>query len=44
VPQAQHHLTEGQHHYERSEYIIVLWRTQMNEVALRANEVAASRK
>jgi len=22
VPQAQHHLTEGQHHFERSENII----------------------
>ena len=39
VPQAQHHLTEGQHHYERSEYIIVRLRTQ-NDVVLRTNEVA----
>ena len=29
---AQHHLTEGQHHFERSENIIVRLRTQMNEV------------
>ena len=48
VPQAQHHLTEGQHHYERSEYIIVRLRTQTmlqqvaNDVVLRTNEVAVS--
>ena len=36
---AQHHLTEGQHHFERIEIIIVRLRTQMNEVALRANDV-----
>ena len=35
----QHHLTEGQHHFEQSENIIVRLRTQMNEVALRANDV-----
>jgi len=33
VPLAQHHLTEGQHHFERSENIIVRLRTQMNDVA-----------
>jgi hypothetical protein len=37
-------LTEGQHHFERSENIIPHEAAQMNEVALRANEVAASRK
>jgi len=41
---AQHHLIEGQHHFERSENIIFHFTAQMNEVALRANEVAASRK
>jgi len=44
VPQAQHHLTEGQHHFERSENIVSHFTAQMNEVALRANENAASRK
>ena len=44
VRRTGHHLTEGQHHYERSEYIIVRLRTQMNDVVLRTNEVAASRK
>ena len=39
VRRTQHHLTEGQHHFERSENIIVRLRTQMNEVALRANDV-----
>ena len=33
VPQAQHHLTEGQHHFERSENIIPHEAAQMNEVA-----------
>jgi len=28
---AQHHLTEGQHHFEQSENIIVRLRTQMNK-------------
>ena len=32
-------MTEGQHHFEQSENIIVRLRTQMNEVALRANDV-----
>ena len=44
MPQAQHHLTEGQHHFERSENIVSHFAAQMNEVALRANEDAASRK
>ena len=35
---AQHHLTEGQHHFSQSENIIVRLRTQ-NDVALRANDV-----
>ena len=39
VRRTQHHLTEGQHHFEQSENIIVRLRTQMNEVALRANDV-----
>ena len=33
VPQAQHHLTEGQHHFERSENIVSHFTAQMNEVA-----------
>ena len=33
VPQAQHHLTEGQHHFERSENIIPHEAAQINEVA-----------
>ena len=33
VPQAQHHLTEGQHHFERSENIIPHEAAQMNDVA-----------
>ena len=33
VPQAQHHLTEGQHHFERSENIIPHEAAQMSEVA-----------
>jgi hypothetical protein len=33
VPQAQHHLTEGQHHFERSENIIPHEAAQMNEFA-----------
>jgi len=41
---AQHHLTVGQHHFERSENIVSHFTAQMNEVALRANEDAASRK
>ena len=37
---AQHHLRAcTQHHFERSENIIVRLRTQMNDVALRANDV-----
>ena len=32
-------MTEGQHHFEQSENIIVRLRTQMNDVALRANDV-----
>jgi len=42
---AQHHLTEGQHHFERSEIIIVrlrhktMLRRVANEVAFRANDV-----
>jgi len=39
VPQAQHHLTEGQYHFERSENIISHFSAQMNDVALRANDV-----
>ena len=34
---AQHHLTEGQHHFEERENIIFHFTAQMNEVALRAN-------
>ena len=37
VPQAQHHLTEGQYHFEHSENIIPYEAAQMNDVALRAN-------
>ena len=39
VRRTQHHLTVGQHHYERSEYIIVRLRTQMNDVVLCTNDV-----
>ena len=40
MPQAQHRLPEGQHHFEQSENIIAAARrTQINEVALRANDV-----
>ena len=39
VLRTQHRLTEGQHHFEQSENIIVRLRTQMNDVALRANDV-----
>ena len=33
VPQAQYHLTEGQHHFECSENIIPHEAAQMNDVA-----------
>ena len=39
VRRTQHHLTVGQHHYERSEYVIVRLRTQMNDVVLCINGV-----
>ena len=42
VRRTQHHLTEGQQHFEFSENIIVRSRTQMNDVALRANDVLRS--
>ena len=43
MPQAQHHLTEGQHHFERSENIIPHEAAQMNEVATsRKNNVLYS--
>jgi len=44
VRRTQHHLTEGQHHFEQRENIVSHFTAQMNEVALRANEDAASRK
>ena len=47
MPQAQHHLTEGQHHFERSKNIIAALRgtnehgyaVGVNEVVLRTNDV-----
>ena len=47
MPQAQHHLTEGQHHFEHSENIIAALRgtnehgyaVGVNEVVLRTNDV-----
>ena len=36
---AQHHLTEGQHHFEQRENIISHFTAQMNDVALRTNDV-----
>ena len=34
---AQHHLNEGQHHFEQRENIVSHFTAQMNEVALRAD-------
>ena len=39
VRRTQHRLTVGQHRFEYGENIIVRLRTQMNDVALRANDV-----